>query len=120
MRDLLEKEQSIYEELLKQINFSVFGNRACREIISLVDDLIDEIYKNDNEEENMENRINKLKGYRVMIGKTQEEMAQVIGVTRETYINKENGKTKLTVNEAVAIVKLLKSCGIETDVEELY
>ena len=67
----------------------------------------------------MENRINKLKGYRVMIGKTQEELANYIGVSRETYINKESGRTKLSASEAVRLVEYFKSYGLGITVDEL-
>ncbi len=106
MRELLEKEQSIYEELLKQINFSVFGNRACREIISLVDDLIDEIYKNENKEDNMEAEL-KLKQYLVEHGIKQKFICDKTGIDKATISNILNGRRKLTANELLVISRAI-------------
>lgn len=44
---------------------------------------------------------NKIKGYRVMIGYSQDEMAAALGITRLTYFNKENGKQEFKYSEMV-------------------
>lgn len=52
-------------------------------------------------------RMNKVKGYRVMCGYTQSEMAEMIGIVRKTYMNKEQ-EGNWTVKEANAIVEAIK------------
>ena len=64
-------------------------------------------------------KLNKLKGYRAMIGKTQEEMAEAIGINKRTYQDKENGISSLTLNEAVRVVEILKKYGIEITADDL-
>lgn len=64
-------------------------------------------------------KINLIKGYRVMVGYTQEQMAEVIGVKRRQYLDKENGKTKFSINELAAIRDLLVSKGVNVMLDDL-
>lgn len=41
-----------------------------------------------------------LKSYRVKFGDTQDDLANYLGITLNSYHNKENGKTQFTLNEA--------------------
>lgn len=52
-------------------------------------------------------RMNKVKGYRVMCGYTQSEMAEMIGITKRTYTSKEQ-EGNWTVKEANAIVEAIQ------------
>ena len=52
--------------------------------------------------------MSRLKGYRVMCGLTQEDIAKSIGISRLSYLHKENGNKRFHSNEELAIVKLLK------------
>lgn len=63
--------------------------------------------------------INKVKGYRVMVGLTQEEMAERIGVSSRTYKTKENSNGLFTINELSRIKEVLKSAGINVTIDEL-
>lgn len=67
----------------------------------------------------MEQRINKLKGYRTMANLSQKEMAERAGINERTYQNKENGVTEFTLSEATNIVKVLKECGIDITLSDL-
>ena len=67
----------------------------------------------------MAEKINKLKGYRAMIGKTQEEMAEAMGISKRTYQDKESGISSLTLSEAVRVVEILKKFGIDITADEL-
>lgn len=67
----------------------------------------------------MPEKINKLKGYRVMIGKTQEEMAEAIGISKRAYQDKEAGVSSLTLSEAVRVIEIFKGFGINITAEEL-
>lgn len=51
---------------------------------------------------------NKLKGYRVMAGYTQEDMAEALGISTPAYNAKEKGMTKISIKEAKIIADLIK------------
>lgn len=61
----------------------------------------------------------RLKGYRVMAGFTQEDMAKILGVHRPYYTLKENGN-KFTREQKVVILKLLKKKIPNLTMEELF
>lgn len=52
---------------------------------------------------------NKLKGYRVMAGYNQKEMAEALGISTPAYNNKENGITKISVKEAKIIMEMIRT-----------
>lgn len=52
---------------------------------------------------------NKLKGYRVMAGFTQKEMAEAISMPLQTYIYKESGKGEFSLSEIKRILEVLQS-----------
>lgn len=61
--------------------------------------------------------MNKVKGYRVMLGKTQEEMADVFGISRQSYYQKERGNVPFTDKEKIIFKNQLQSVlpGISID-----
>mgnify|MGYP003322710657 CR=1 FL=1 len=63
--------------------------------------------------------INKIKGYRVMVGLTQEEMAQKIGVSLRAFQNKEQGTTNFTLEDLKKIKSVLEEKGLSVLLEEL-
>lgn len=67
----------------------------------------------------MENKLNKVKGYRVMTNLTQEEMAQIIGIQRRAYIDKENGVRTFSVQELIIIRDTLNEKGINVSLDDL-
>lgn len=52
---------------------------------------------------------NKLKGYRVMAGYTQEDVAKMLGVSRVMYMYIENGTRTLTNDYELKVFKMLKA-----------
>ena len=64
-------------------------------------------------------KLNKVKGYRVMANMTQDEMASVIGLQRRSYIDKENGVREFTVKELTAIRDTLNNKGIDITLDDL-
>lgn len=59
---------------------------------------------------------NKLKGYRVMAGYTQEELAKAIGISKKSFVDKELGKKEFTLSEAQMIFNVLsKKLSIKFD-----
>lgn len=52
--------------------------------------------------------MNKVKGYRNMIGYSQEEMAKALNIKRDTYRLKEAGERQFTQEEMVAFLNEIK------------
>ena len=48
-----------------------------------------------------------LKGYRLIKGLTESEMAAAIGKTLRTYLNYENGRTEIGLGSMIAISRKL-------------
>jgi len=67
----------------------------------------------------MEQKINKLKGYRTMANLSQKEMSERTGINERTYQNKENGVSELTLSEANNIVRVLNECGVDITISDL-
>lgn len=63
--------------------------------------------------------INKVKGYRVMVNLTQEELAKKLGIALRSYQNKEQGITKFTVDELKAIKNIIAEQGVEIAIDDL-
>jgi DNA-binding XRE family transcriptional regulator len=49
----------------------------------------------------------KVKAYRVMIGKTQQEMADLFGISKQAYSSKERGLSRFSEAEMLMIKKLV-------------
>lgn len=49
VRDLIEKEQILYNELIMYINIYVLAARNRYNLINILDNLIEEVMKNDQE-----------------------------------------------------------------------
>lgn len=67
----------------------------------------------------MSDGIKKIKGYRVMLGLTQEEMAKKLGVTLRTYFDKENGIRPFTIDELIKIKDLCNKNAITVSLDDL-
>lgn len=62
----------------------------------------------------------KLKGYRVMAGLTQEDMAEHLGYSRVYYSYKENDIARFNLAERKTIFRLLKKSLPELKMDELF
>jgi len=62
---------------------------------------------------------NKIKGYRVMIGLTQTEMAKELNMGLRTYITKEQDNSKFTLSELNDIVDVLVKHKLNVKIENL-
>lgn len=51
--------------------------------------------------------MNRLVGYRTMLGLTQQEMADRLGISKQKYWNKEHERTPLTDKEKITIKEML-------------
>jgi putative transcriptional regulator len=63
--------------------------------------------------------MNKIKGYRVMVKMTQEEMAKAIGVALRAYVDKENGKSNFSIEQLKTIKSILNEKGLSIQVDDL-
>ena len=50
---------------------------------------------------------NKIKGYRYMLGLSQEEMAVKLGMSKKTYIKRERGAMQFKDDEKLKFKKLI-------------
>jgi len=61
----------------------------------------------------------KIKGYRVLAGFSQSEMAELLGNSLRSYQNKERGITKMTLQDAFLFKNVLKAKGIDINIDDL-
>ena len=64
--------------------------------------------------------MNKIAGYRKMLGLTQEDLAKRIGITRQTYSLKENGKVKFSDVEKIMIKNMLIKVFPNITIDEIF
>lgn len=62
----------------------------------------------------------KLKGYRVMLGKTQRQMAEALSISLQSYNNKETGKTAFNDREKLAIKTMISELKSDITIDELF
>ncbi|MFU2221892.1 helix-turn-helix transcriptional regulator [Streptococcus pluranimalium] len=63
---------------------------------------------------------NKVRGYRNMLGKSQEEMGKLLGMTKQSYYSKENGKVAFSDKEKLEFKKLLLPIFPEITLEDIF
>jgi DNA-binding XRE family transcriptional regulator len=66
------------------------------------------------------NSMTKLKGYRVMLGKTQRDMAKELNISVQSYNNKETGKTAFNDREKLAIKTMVSEVKSDITIDELF
>lgn len=64
--------------------------------------------------------MNKIKGYRNMIGFSQKEMGKVLGIAEATYRNKENGKSSFKESEIELFYQTLLAKGVDIKVSDIF
>lgn len=65
-------------------------------------------------------KLNKLKGYRNGIGKTQEEMAKKLGISKQSYNYKENKKVAFSDDEKIKIKSILIPYFPNVTIEDIF
>ncbi|AIM25791.1 transcriptional regulator [Melissococcus plutonius] len=63
---------------------------------------------------------NKIVGYRKMLGKTQTDMAEVFGVSRQAYYLKENGNISFKDSEKVLFKNMLSPLFPEINIDDIF
>lgn len=66
------------------------------------------------------NSMTKLKGYRVMLDKTQRDMAKELNISVQSYNNKETGKTAFSDREKLAIKTMVAEVKSDITIDELF
>ena len=64
--------------------------------------------------------MSKLKGYRVMLGLTQQQMADKLKISLQSYNNKELGKTPFNDKERLAIKSMVAEIKPDITIDELF
>ena len=64
--------------------------------------------------------MNKVKGLRSTLNMTQEEMGDILGITRFSYSNKERGINNFKDIEKVKIIDLANNKGLKVTIQEIF
>lgn len=64
--------------------------------------------------------MSKLKGYRVMLGLTQQAMADKLNISLQSYNNKETGKNAFNDRERLAIKSMVAEIKPDITIDELF
>ncbi|MDK8502123.1 transcriptional regulator [Aerococcus sp. UMB1112A] len=65
-------------------------------------------------------KVNKVAGYRRMLGLTQAQLASMIGVSRSSMQNKESGKFPFKDNEKIKLVEIFKEIDPSLNVANIF
>lgn len=65
-------------------------------------------------------KLNKVAGYRAMIGKTQEQIGEYLGISKQAYSNKERGKTNFNDKEKIKLKTLFSEYIPGISIEEIF
>lgn len=63
---------------------------------------------------------NVIAGYRTMLGYTQQEMAEIFGITRQAYGLKENGHIQFNDKEKVIFKDLVKKIVPTVSIDDIF
>ncbi|HEP1541289.1 TPA: helix-turn-helix domain-containing protein [Streptococcus pyogenes] len=64
--------------------------------------------------------MSRLKGYRVMLGLTQKQMAEQLRISLQSYNNKETGKNAFNDRERLAIKTMVAKVKPDITIDELF
>ncbi|WP_049509645.1 helix-turn-helix transcriptional regulator [Streptococcus pseudopneumoniae] len=64
--------------------------------------------------------MSKLRGYRVMLGLTQQQMADKLKISLQSYNNKELGKTSFNDRERLVIKSMVTEIKPDITIDELF
>lgn len=65
-------------------------------------------------------RKNKIRGYRNMLGLTQEQLGKKLGMTKQSYHNKEVGKNSFSDDEKLKFKQLLLPLFHDITLEDIF
>lgn len=61
-----------------------------------------------------------IRGYRIMIGKTQKEFAKLLGISEGSYRLKELGRSEFKQTEMKKIIDEISGKGIKVSLEDIF
>ncbi|WP_314970942.1 hypothetical protein [Peptostreptococcus stomatis] len=64
--------------------------------------------------------MNKIRGYRNMLGKTQKEMAQIFGISTNAYNKKEQGQTPFKDDEKILFKDMLSQYFPSITIDDIF
>ena len=64
--------------------------------------------------------MDKLRGYRVMLGLTQKDMSDKLNISLQSYNNKETGKSAFNDKERLAIKSMVSENKPDITIDELF
>ncbi|MCC9700289.1 helix-turn-helix domain-containing protein, partial [Streptococcus agalactiae] len=64
--------------------------------------------------------MDKLRGYRVMLGLTQKDMSDKLNISLQSYNNKETGKSAFNDKERLAIKSMVSEIKPDITIDELF
>lgn len=62
----------------------------------------------------------KVRGYRVMLGKTQKDMSELFGISKQAYSAKERGETRFSDKEMRTIKEMLLPMFPGITIDEIF
>lgn len=73
-----------------------------------------------DEVHNMRKPLNKVAGYRVMLAFNQKKMAKYLGITVQSYSNKERGYRKFTDGEKIKLKELFNQIDPTITIDSIF
>ena len=67
-----------------------------------------------------DNTLKKVKGFRIMCGFTQEEMAKALNISTVSYRLKETGEREFTESEMKALVEKMKTINPSLTLDSIF
>lgn len=64
--------------------------------------------------------VNKIKGYRNMLGLSQEQLGKKLGISKQAYYNKESGKNSFSDSEKLKFKALLLPLFPDISIEDIF
>ena len=64
--------------------------------------------------------VNKIKGYRNMLGLSQEQLGKKLGISKQAYYNKESGKNSFSDSEKLKFKALLLPLFPDITIEDIF
>lgn len=64
--------------------------------------------------------VNKIKGYRTMLGLSQEELGRKLGISKQAYYNKENGRNSFSDTEKLKFKTLVLPLFPNITIEDIF
>lgn len=65
-------------------------------------------------------KITKIKGYRNFLGHTQEAMGEKLGISKQSYSMKENGKTPFNDKEKIIFKNMLQEVFPNITIDDIF